>query len=72
MVATNRRVLLMILVASGLFAFQRVASAQVTIPAGIKLEVGLNDRLDTGEAREGDRFTGYSDSGVRVDNGVCR
>ena len=44
-----------------------VAQAQVTIPAGTRLMVGLNDELDTGENRDGDRFEGYLDAAVTVD-----
>ena len=65
---TNRRVLLVMLIASGwLFTAQRVASAQVTIPAGTELAVGLHDRLDTGETQDGDRFTGYLDAAIAID-----
>lgn len=41
--------------------------AQMTIPAGTRLMVGLNDELDTGENRDGDRFEGYLDAAVTVD-----
>ena len=44
-----------------------VEVAKVTVPAGTRLLIGLDDALDTGENRDGDRFGGFLDAALRVD-----
>jgi hypothetical protein len=47
--------------------FTAEAADRVTVPAGSRLMVGLDDTLDTGENDAGDRFSGYLDASVTVD-----
>lgn len=55
------------LVSASMAVMGGVASAQVTVPAGTRLMVGLDEELDTGEARNGDRFRGFLDATLTVD-----
>ncbi len=54
-------------------AFENVTGAaaveleKVTVPAGTRLMIGLDDALDTGENKDGDRFSGFLDAAVSVD-----
>ena len=40
---------------------------RVTVPAGTRLMIGLDDELDTGENKDGDRFSGFLDAALSVD-----
>ncbi len=40
---------------------------KVTVPAGTRLMIGLDDALDTGENKDGDRFSGFLDAALSVD-----
>ncbi len=58
-------------------AFENVTGAatveleKVTVPAGTRLMIGLDDALDTGENKDGDRFSGFLDAAVSVDGKIA-
>ena len=40
---------------------------KITVPAGTRLLIGLDDALDTGDNKDGDRFSGFLDAALSVD-----
>ncbi len=64
---SNVRAIMISIVAVGVLASPSVFANEVTIPAGTRLMIGLDEQLDTGENKDGDRFRGFLDASVSVD-----
>ena len=64
---SNMRAIMIGIVAVGVLASPSVFADEVTIPAGTRLMIGLDEQLDTGENKDGDRFRGVLDASVSVD-----